>query len=360
MKSKKIFIAGGGTGGHIYPAVAIARAIQNLNPNIEIHFVGTETGLEKKIVPKEGFPLHLIQGGKLNFSGGIINKISTLVRLPIGLIQSFILIFKFRPDFVLGVGGYASGPFVLAAALSGGSTAIWEANALPGMANRWLSFFVDKCFVVFEEAKRFLNNRQILTTGMPLRAEIENAKLSARQDSKFHLLSFGGSQGARAITTALSDAVLQGGEWTKNLAVVHQIGSLDFEKVQKKYQGSQDIVTAFEFIYDMPKYYSWADLIVCRGGAGTLSEIAAYGVPAIVIPLPLADNHQQKNAEELVSANASVMLPQKNLTPESLITEIQKLRNDSRLRETMGQNLKKFYKPKAAHIIAENILNSVG
>jgi UDP-N-acetylglucosamine--N-acetylmuramyl-(pentapeptide) pyrophosphoryl-undecaprenol N-acetylglucosamine transferase len=218
---------------------------------------------------------------------------------------------------------------------------------------------VDQCFVVFSEAKKYLNNKKIQVTGMPLRAEIENAQKSFRQDQKFHLLSFGGSQGARAISTALSDAIITGGVWTQNLAVVHQIGSLDFEKVQLKYNGVTNVVTPFEFIYDMPKYYSWADLVVCRGGAGTVSEIAAYGVPAIIIPLPAADNHQQKNAEELVAAGAAVMLLQKNLNPESLVAEIQKLRNDPRSREIMGKNLKRFYKPNASGIIAENILKTV-
>lgn len=356
---KKIFIAGGGTGGHIYPAIAIAKAILQSSPSAEIHFVGTAAGLEAKIIPKENFPLHLIQGGKLNFQGGLLEKIKTLVKLPLGLAQSFVLVARHRPDFVLGVGGYASGPFVLAAALSGVSTAIWEPNALPGMANRWLSFFVDQCFVVFEEARRHLNNKKIQVFGMPVRAEIESAQKNTNRDKKFHLLSFGGSQGARAISTVLSDAILQKGEWTQNLEVVHQIGSLDFSKLQEKYKGCEDIVTAQEFIYDMPKYYAWADLVVSRGGASTISELAAFGVVPIIIPLPAADNHQQKNAETLVKAGAGRMILQKDLNPQSLIEEIQKLRNDEVLRQQMSEKMKNLFQPKASQKIANEILQSM-
>jgi UDP-N-acetylglucosamine--N-acetylmuramyl-(pentapeptide) pyrophosphoryl-undecaprenol N-acetylglucosamine transferase len=276
------------------------------------------------------------------------------------LIQSFLLIAKHRPDFVLGVGGYASGPFVLAAALLATDTAIWEPNAHPGMANRWLSFFVDQCFVVFEEAKKYLNNKKIQVFGMPVRAEIESAVKSGKNDNKFHLFSFGGSQGSRVISTALSDAILAKGVWTRDLQVVHQIGALDFTKLQAKYQGYEDTVTALEFIYDMPKFYSWADLVVCRGGASTIAELAAYGVVPIIIPLPAADGHQQKNAESLVNAGAGAMILQKDLSVQKLIDEIQKLRNDASLRSKMAENIKKFYVPKAANKIAQEILNSIG
>lgn len=355
MIKKTIVIAGGGTGGHIYPGIAIARAIQKMDPSIEIHFVGTALGLESKIIPREGFPLHLIESGKLNVKSPL-QKLKTLCKIPLGLWQSFRLLGQLKPLYVIGVGGYASGPFVLAASIVGFSTAIWEPNAMPGMANRLLSRFVDKCFVVFSEAKTHLRHDEIVQTGMPVRAEIENAPHESHKEDKFHLLAFGGSQGSRAINNCLSDAVMSGGEWVKDLSIVHQVGSLDFTAISEKYKGAPCEVVPHEFIFDMPKYYQWADIIVCRGGASSIAEAAAFGIIPIIIPLPAADNHQQKNAESLVARNAGRMILQKDLNPERLISEVQSLRQDKALREEMVRNIKSYYIPQAAMTIAKEIL----
>lgn len=352
---KNIVIAGGGTGGHIYPGIAIARALLKKDPTIKIHFVGTAAGLESKIVPREGFELHLIESGKLNMRGSIFVKLKTLFKMPYGLVQSLRLLWSLKPIYVIGVGGYASGPFVLAASLIGFPSAIWEPNAMPGLANRMLSRFVDKCFIVFKEARVHLKNKNIRQTGMPVREEITNAMIQPRSDEKFHLLSFGGSQGARAINNVLSDALLEDA-WTEGLSVVHQTGSLDYKRISEKYRGAACEVTAFEFIFEMPKYYSWADIIVSRGGASTIAEAAAFGIIPIIIPLPAADDHQKKNAESLVEKNAGRMILQKELTPERLIQEIQSLRNDKALRAEMVQNIKSFYIPAAAESIANEIL----
>lgn len=356
MSSKNIVIAGGGTGGHIYPGIAIARALQKLDPEIKIHFVGTSRGLESKIVPREGYPLHLIASGKLNVASKV-QKLKTLFKMPLGLLQSFRLLWSLKPMYVIGVGGYASGPFVLAASLIGFPTAIWEPNAHPGMANRLLSRFVDKCFIVFGEAKSYLRNKSVLQMGMPVREEIENAKRMERQDDKFHLLTFGGSQGARTLNVNLSEAIKKGGDWVQNLSVVHQTGTPDYQEVHQKYMTQKNCeAVAMEFIYDMPHYYQWADMIVCRGGASSLAEAAAFGLIPIVVPLPAADDHQLKNAESLLKQNAGRMILQKDLTPDRLAQEIQSLRNDKALRETMVQNIKNFYIPKAANSIAKEIL----
>ena len=356
MTSKKIVvIAGGGTGGHIYPGIAIARALQKLDPSVEVHFVGTSRGLESKIVPREGFPLHLIESGQLNVKSPV-QKIKTLLKIPVGLWQSVRLLGQLKPLYVIGVGGYASGPFVLAASIIGFNTAVWEPNAMPGMANRILSRFVDKCFVVFNEAKKHLKGDSIIQTGMPVRAEIEAGVRDSAPNEKFHLLAFGGSQGSRILNNCLSDAIMGGGEWVKNLSVVHQLGSADFQTVTAKYQGAPCEVQPFEFIYDMAKYYQWADIIVCRGGASSIAEAAAFGIIPIIVPLPAADNHQQKNAESLVEKNAGRMILQKDLTPERLISEVQSLRADKSLRDQMVQNIKSFYIPQSATVIAKEIL----
>lgn len=355
MSKKTIVIAGGGTGGHIYPGIAIARAIQKLDPSVEIHFVGTAQGLETKIVPREGFPLHLIESGKLNVRSPW-QKIKTLVKIPWGFWQSIRLLGQLQPLYVIGVGGYASGPFVLAASMIGFNTAIWEPNAMPGMANRLLSRFVDKCFVVFSEAKAHLKNDEILQTGMPVREEIENGHHESGRDEKFHLLAFGGSQGSRVINNCLSDAIVKGGQWVQDLSVVHQLGVWDYQNISKKYEGAPCEVQPHEFIYDMPKYYGWADIIVSRGGASSIAEAAAFGIIPIIIPLPAADDHQQKNAESLLAKNAGRMILQKDLTPDRLISEVQSLRENKSLREEMVKNIKNFYIPQAATTIAKEIL----
>lgn len=357
---KTIIIAGGGTGGHLYPALAIARALQKIQPNIHIHFVGTAEGLEKKIIPKENFPLHLIQGGKLNFKGQIWQKIKTILRLPWGFVQAAGLLSRYKPIFVLGVGGYASGPFVFLSALLGFPTGIWEPNAHPGLANRWLSKFVDIAFVVFAEAQQFFKAKKCELIGMPLRAEIEQPVGAKEEDSYFHLLCFGGSQGARGINQILCPLLLQETGWQNKMRVVHQIGSTDWSLYNEKYRGQDSWIKPFEFIFDMPKYYAWADLVICRGGASTLAEVAAFGLVPIIIPLPAADNHQGKNAEALVQAGAAIMIPQAELTVDKLKVEIENLMSQPEKRKMMAENLKKFYKPNSAQEIAKKILDQIG
>jgi UDP-N-acetylglucosamine--N-acetylmuramyl-(pentapeptide) pyrophosphoryl-undecaprenol N-acetylglucosamine transferase len=361
MKAMKrtIMIAGGGTGGHIYPGLAIAKALQKLDPNLEIRFVGSAQGLETKIIPQEKFPLHLIAGGKFNFSGQILQKFKTLMKLPWGFLQSVVLILQIRPLFVLGVGGYASAPFVLAAALMGRKTAIWEANVHPGMANRWLANFVDHCFVVFEESKGSFPQHKVEVFGMPVRAEMESQSEPApRTDSKFHLLHYGGSRGSRAIGRALNSALLSDPEWAHEMKVVHQTGSLDYSDFVERYKGLEDVVSLHEFIYNMPDYYRWADGVLCRGGASTLNELAAFGLPAIIVPLPAADAHQERNAEMLVQAQAARMILQKDLSPQRLVDEIRHLISDAALRENLQTKIRQFHRHKAAEAIAKAILES--
>lgn len=349
-------IAGGGTGGHIYPALTIAKAIQQLNKNWEIEFVGTPDGLESKIIPKEGFKINLISVGKLNYSGSVLKKLLTLVKLPWGFIKCLALIIEKKPVLVLGVGGYASGPFVLASSIMGVPTALWEPNAHPGLTNRLLARFVRKCFVVFDEAKKHLKARSYMTVGIPVRDEIENLQNSKPSSSdKFRILIFGGSQGARAINQTVRDMILKY-SW-EDVEFVHQTGILDFKNINESYQGIKN-VKAQEYIYNMGELYTWADLVICRAGAGTVAEIAAAQKCAIMIPLPwAADNHQKKNAEALVEKSAGVMLEQKELTPESLYEKIIELKSKPELREKMSHNVKSFFQPQAAKKMAEQIVN---
>lgn len=369
MEKKNIIIAGGGTGGHIYPGVAIAKELKKLDSNIEIHFIGTPSGLENKIVPKEGFKLHLIKVGKLNESG-IKGKIKTLFSIPLAFIKSVIILWELKPIFVLGVGGYVSGPFVLMSSILGFPSAVWEPNAFPGLTNRWLSRFVKICFVVFDEAKRHLKNKKVETLGIPIRKEIEDLasgkvqsqakeNLPDTEHKKFHLLVFGGSQGARAVNKVVKEAMMKNPDWRKNIEVIHQTGPHDIKEISMSYEKLSG-VQAKEYLHHMEEYYYWADLIVCRSGASTVAEIAACQKPAIFIPLPwAADDHQRKNAQALVEKEAAQMLLQSDLNPDSLIDKISQLQKDEELRKTMQTNLIEFYKPHSAQLIGKKMLSEV-
>jgi len=356
-------IAGGGSGGHIYPAIAIGRAIMKASGGeVDVRFVGTAEGLEKKIMARENLPLDLIQSGKLNFSGNPLQKIKTLIKIPIGLIQSFFLILKYKPVYVIGVGGYASAPFLAMAALTGRKTALWEPNAHPGMANRLLSKIVPKAFLVFGEAKRYLHSKNYKTMGMPLREEIDQAQANqkAKPDSgKLNILCFGGSQGSLFLNNALSDLILQHPEFHNEIHVVHQTGSLGFKAMQEKYKGLS-CVEVHEYIYDMPRYYQNADVQFCRGGASTIAEAAAFGVVPIIVPLNAADNHQLRNAEAVVKANAGFLFKQNEFKADDFYHVILKLKNELNYRRQLSENLKKLAPHQAANEIAKDVLSEVG
>lgn len=313
--------------------------------------MGSYEGLEQKIVPRENFPLHLVASGKLNMKGHLLQRLQTVLKIPWGFLQSLIILFKLKPIYVIGVGGYASGPFVLMATLVGIPCGIWEANAHPGMANRLLSRFVKNCFLFFGEAKKYLVHSSPMVLGMPLRDEMDAVATELQTQEKkltlqpLRILCTGGSQGARAINFILSDLLLAHPEWNGLSQVVHQTGSLDYAAMLEKYKSCEVKVEVFEFIYNMPDYYKWSDLLICRGGASTIAEASAFATPPIVIPLPLADAHQQKNAESLVAKNAGIMILQKNLTVESLFQAIEDLRKSPDKIRKMSTELQRNYIP---------------
>lgn len=358
MRKKNVVIAGGGTGGHIYPGIAIAKAIKAQYPDYEVHFVGTPAGLENKIVPREGFALHHISVGKLNHAGGFLKKLQTLLGIPKSIVQSIALLMELKPQAILGVGGYASGPFVLVASLMGFKTAIWEPNAFPGMTNRLLSRVVGKSFVVFDEASKHLHSTEITQVGVPIRKEVEDLsqKEFQKRDKDFHILIFGGSQGAHSINMVVKAAIEKGGEWLKDTKIIHQTGPHDYAAILESYKGRNGI-EAHEYLYQMEMNYEWADLVICRAGASTVAEIAAAAKPALFIPLPwAADDHQRRNAESLVDHRAAAMLLQKDLTPSSLIQKIEDLKKDTQHLKEMRENLNKFYKSRAAEKMAELLI----
>lgn len=365
---KQIVIAGGGTGGHVYPALSIAQALVKMNPNLRVDFVGTEQGFESKIIPPSGFPLHYLRVGKLNLSGGIMEKLKTLIMLPLSLVQAVRLYFRLKPDFVLGVGGYASGPFVLIAALMGTPSAIWEPNAYPGLTNRLLARFVSVSFVVFDEAKKLLKSREAVRVGLPVREEIEQlgeqieknmASSTSGQDHPFRLLVFGGSQGARAVNKAVYEYFRTHKNELNQMKVVHQTGKLDFAEYQEKYK-DLSFVEVKEYLNPMVDFYKQADMIICRAGASTVAEVTALGKTTLFIPLPTAaDNHQVKNAESLVQHHAAFMIEQKDLTTEKLAKQIQTVMESLELRKDICQKLRQLHVKNAAGVTAQKMLERI-
>jgi UDP-N-acetylglucosamine--N-acetylmuramyl-(pentapeptide) pyrophosphoryl-undecaprenol N-acetylglucosamine transferase len=359
----KILIAAGGTGGHIYPALAIVDAFLEQQPDIHIEFVGTPHGLENRIIPARGFALHHLPIGRLNSNVPLAERLKTVLKMPLALLKSWRILRRARPDFVLGVGGHASGPLLLVASLLGYRTAIWEPNAMPGLANRWLAKFVDDCWVVFDEAKVKLANAQVHQAGMPVRREIEDLKIPQRKtDSTFRILVFGGSQGARGLNNTVCAMLREGGEWLQGLHFVHQTGSVDYARIRQEYGAilNTGLVDVREYLHDMGAQYAAADLVICRSGTGTLSELAACGKPAILVPLPTAaDDHQRKNAESLVNKGAALMVLQKDLNTLSLREAIQKLRNQPQLRQQMSVAVKAFHQPRAAQHLANALIGKI-
>jgi UDP-N-acetylglucosamine--N-acetylmuramyl-(pentapeptide) pyrophosphoryl-undecaprenol N-acetylglucosamine transferase len=320
----KVLIAAGGTGGHIYPGIAVAKEILRRDESSEVLFVGTARGLETRIVPENGFQLSLINSIGLK-NVGLIGQIKGLSVLPKSFIEARKIIRQFRPHVAVGAGGYVSGPVLLMAAVMGVPTLVMDSNALPGFTNRQLARFVDKAALTFEEAVKFFGNKGIVT-GNPVRREFFGIPRKVRSEL-FHLLIFGGSQGARAINDAMADALPHLAGQKGRLTITHQTGEADLDKIREAY-GSSEFADADvrPFISDMFVEFGKADLVICRAGATTCAELGAAGKAAIMVPLPTAaDDHQRKNAEALEKAGAACMVLQAELNGERLATEIEEL-----------------------------------
>ncbi len=322
----RALIAAGGTGGHIYPGIAVAGEIMRRDPASVVRFVGTAHGLESRLVPKSGFELSIIEStGLKNVS--LAAKARGLIVLPKSFLAARRLIREFRPDIVIGAGGYVSGPVLLAASLMGLPTLVMDSNALPGWTNRVLARFVDKAAVSFQEALGYFRGKGVLT-GNPVRKEFFEIPAKQRDPSRFSLLLFGGSQGARAINDAMIGALPLLSAHKGLLQVTHQTGDVDVERIRGGYEeaGWGNASDVKPYIDDMMAEFSKADLIICRAGATTSAELVAAGKAAIMIPFPLAaDDHQRKNAEALQAAGAARVILQKDLSGARLAAEISAL-----------------------------------
>ncbi len=351
----RVLIAGGGTGGHVIPALAVARELK-ARYAAEMLFVGTARGMENRLVPQAGFELALVQVGALK-NVSLATRLRTLFDLPRSVMQARKIIHRFRPDVVIGVGGYASGPGMAAAILSGIPTLAFEPNLVPGLANRLVGRWVSAGAVHFEQTKQYFRNARVV--GVPVRPEFFSVS-SGTQNHPPTLLVFGGSQGAHAINQVVPPAVAQVKTRMPELHVIHQTGERDYTQVQAAYAQSGTPAEVSAFIQDMPQAFARAGLLVCRSGASTVAEVTAAGKPAIFVPFPrAADDHQRRNAEAIANAGAAVLIPESELTPEKLaqtVTEL--LCNPSRLRE-MGEKARTLSHRDAAAQVAEMAKNLV-
>ena len=344
----RVIIAGGGTGGHVIPALAIAQEIQS-RYNAEVLFIGTARGIETRLVPAAGFQLKLVTVGALN-RVDLATRAKTFFDLPRAIAQSARMITEFRPDVMIGVGGYASGPAMLAAALMNVPMMAFEPNVIPGIANRLVAPMVRAAAVHFPTTKRYFRNAVV--TGVPVRRDFFD--LPARSsDSRPTLLVFGGSQGAHAINAAIIESLPQLAQAVPGIHLIHQTGEKDFEAVQAAAANAGISAEVSRFIDDMPRAFARADLLVCRSGASTVAEITAAGKPAIFVPLPTAaDDHQRHNAETLANAGGALLLPQAELTADRLAQEIGSLLSNCRRLAEMGAAAHRFAHPNAAAEIA--------
>lgn len=362
----KVIFAGGGTGGHIYPAVAIARGILEKYDNADILFVGTEKGMENSIVPQEGFSFRKIKVRGFMRKVTFENIIAVKENL-VSFIECRRIIYDFKPDIVIGTGGYVCGTMLLTAALFGVPTLIHEQNAFPGITNRILSRYVNKVALTFPEASVYFKNKNKITvTGNPLRSEI--TKISKKEGMEAYgfdvkkplLLIVGGSRGAKRINES-SMLIAEECERSREFQMLHMTGESQYQSVISLYKKNNipydaPYLKVMPYIHNAPYAYAGADLLISRCGAGLISEITALGKPSILIPYPYAtDNHQEYNARALEKYGAASVILEKELDECKLLHEVKALFADSDRMKSMSLNSKKLGKPNATLDIVEMV-----
>jgi UDP-N-acetylglucosamine--N-acetylmuramyl-(pentapeptide) pyrophosphoryl-undecaprenol N-acetylglucosamine transferase len=358
----KVIIAGGGTGGHLFPGIAIAEEISRRNQANEILFVGTERGLEKRILPGMGYRLQTIDVAGIR-GMGVMKTMGNIMKIPMSMYQSKSIIGPFNPHVVVGVGGYASGPAAMTAHYMGIATVIAEQNAVPGMTNRILGRFVDRIYVTFPETARWFNTNKVLVTGNPVRKSFVERKSERQAASSEHItvLIFGGSQGAHAINEAVVAAMPLLKKIQGPLRIIHQTGAGDAETVAAAYRAHEIDARVSPFITDMATAYDEADLLVCRAGATTVAEVMVSGKPAIFIPFAHAvGDHQRLNAQVLVDAGAARLILEKDLTGEALADMVQRLLKDREALAAMGERARASGTADAAARIVDDCWHIIG
>ncbi len=364
----KVMITGGGTGGHVYPGLAVAAALQTLDPRTTVWFAGTKRGLEAALVPRAGYPLFTLPAS--GFRGmGAGARLRFLGNFAAGLVKGVALLMRLRPDVVLGTGGYAAAPVMAAARLLRIPTALQEQNAVPGAANKLLSRWAQRIYLGFGEAAAHFAGRRCVVTGNPVRAEFRDRELdpgedyvSISGDGRFlKILVFGGSSGAHTLNEAVREAAgLWSGRETIELRL--QTGPKDLDAVAEAYMGwPTDQVTVESYILDMPDALRRADLVICRAGAMTLAELAAVGRPAILVPFPHAtDDHQLRNARDFEADGAAIVIEDRDCDGPALAAAVAELAGDPRRMDEMGEACARRARPGAAMEIATDLMRLTG
>ncbi len=347
----RAILAGGGTGGHVIPALAIANELKK-SYGAEVLFIGTARGIENRLVPAAGYPLQLVRVGALK-NVSLMTRAKTAFDLPRAVWDAGRMLNKFAPDVVIGVGGYASGPAMLAAVVKHTPTLAFEPNVVPGFANRMVARFVSGAAVHFEETAKYFRHAEV--TGVPVRqAFFEIPVLSnKKRGGTPTVLVFGGSQGAHAINEAMIRCLPELQRQAPGMHIIHQTGERDYNDALAAYRGLGETAEVFKFIEDMPAAFARADLVVCRSGASTVAEVTAAGKPAIFVPFPrAADDHQRVNAEALARWGAAVVVEESKLEGVWLAETISALLGDPRRLGLMSEAARELAHPNAARDIA--------
>ncbi len=359
----KFVVTGGGTGGHIYPGIAIAKALLQLESSAKILFIGGKGQRESIIVPKSGFDFEpiLVQGFPRSLS---LRWFKVLVKVPMGFFKSLSILSKFNPDVVIATGGYVSGPVALAALFLGIPVVIQEQNTMPGITNKIMGLWAKKIFLSFSEAGTSFPSSKTYITGNPIRSEITTAgdcreKLGLDKN-KLTITFIGGSQGARSINLAVIEALKHLYKYENRIQMIHQTGESDFSMVESAYSRSPFLSIVQPFFYSIEEIYSSSDLVVCRSGAMTLAEITACGLPAILVPYPYAaGNEQTFNAKVLQDKGAAIMINDNQLTGKLLADTLISLIEDKKRLSEMALKSRSLGKPDAAQKIAEEIISLI-
>jgi len=358
QKPKTLIVAGGGTGGHVLAGIAVADAWRAQFSGSRVVFVGAYGGLEEKLVPRAGYPLELLALGSLK-RVSLKRRIKTLIQLPLSLLKSMSILLRERPDAVLGVGGYASGPLVLMARFLSPfleiRTAILEQNAVPGFTNRILGRFSHRVLSAFPGVEGRFPDGKVEVTGNPVRSVMK--PMSSASRSPFTIFIFGGSQGALGVNTLVLDALPFLEDLKSRLKFIHQTGEADFERVKQGHEKARTQARVEKFIYEMPEAYAAASLLVCRAGSSTLAEVAAVRRAAVLVPFPYAaDNHQEKNARIFEEKGAARVLVQFKSQGEDLAKMIREFVTNPERIATMENSVSEFYRPNAAQEIVTKLI----
>ena len=349
----RVIVAAGGSGGHFYPALAVVNELLARRPDSLVTFAATSRGLEAKLATQAGYPVEMVRVEPLR-GGSILRRLRGAAVLPLAAIDAWKLLSSFRPDIVMGVGGYLSGPLLAMASLRQMPTLLVEPNVTPGLANQWLARFADAAAVAWRETAEYFGDKAFLS-GNPVRADITKVP-DADANEDLPVLLVGGSQGAHILNETMAAALPLLEPFAERLRITHQTGPADLEVVRAAYGDSSIRAKVEPYLEAMASEYSACDLVICRAGATTCAELTAAGRGALMVPLPAAGGHQHHNAKALERAGAAIVIDQEELSPERLARTVLALMESPRQRAEMGHSARALARPDAARVIVDKLL----